>query len=74
MVKKNGPPKLVEYGKSFPFIVISPQCPEEERWSVEVLDMLLDEMAVRYRVDSTRLYVTGLSMGGRAHGTLPCIS
>ena len=65
MVKKNGPPKLAEFGKSFPFILVSPQCPEDQRWSTDVLDMLLDEMAARYRVDSSRIYVTGLSMGGQ---------
>lgn len=27
LVKKNGPPKLIEEGKDFPFIVVSPQCP-----------------------------------------------
>jgi predicted peptidase len=64
MVKKNGPPMMIEYGRQFPFIVISPQCPEEQRWSVEVLDMLLDEMVKRYRIDTSGIYVTGLSMGG----------
>ena len=28
LVKKHGPPKLIEAGKEFPFIVVSPQCPE----------------------------------------------
>jgi len=64
LVKKQGPPKLIEYGKSFPFIVVSPQCPEGQRWSVEVLDMLLDEMVRQYRVDTNHIVVTGLSMGG----------
>jgi predicted peptidase len=64
LVKKNGPPKLIEFGKSFPFIVVSPQCPEEQTWSVEVLDMLLDVMVSRYQVDTGCIFVTGLSMGG----------
>jgi predicted peptidase len=64
LVKKNGPPKLIEFGKFFPFIVVSPQCPEEERWSVEVLNMLLDEMVNRFQVDENCIIVTGLSMGG----------
>jgi predicted peptidase len=64
-VKTNGPPMLIEHGKSFPFIVVSPQCPEEQRWSVEVLDMLLDEMVSKYRVDKNCIMVTGLSMGGQ---------
>ena len=65
-VKKNGPPKMIEQGYKFPFIVISPQCPDGQSWSVDVLDMLLNEMIRRYRVDINRIYVTGLSMGGTA--------
>lgn len=64
LVKKNGPPMLIGYGTKFPFIVVSPQCPEEQRWSIEVLDMVLTEMVEQYRVDTDRIYVTGLSMGG----------
>jgi len=64
LVKKNGPPKLIEFGKTFPFIVVSPQCPDTMGWSVEVLDMLLDEMVRRYKVDENCIWVTGLSMGG----------
>jgi predicted esterase len=64
LVKKNGPSKMIEYGYKFPFIVVSPQCPEEQTWSVDVLDMLLNEMVRLYRVDTNRIYVTGLSMGG----------
>ena len=29
LVKKHGPPKLIEAGKDFPFIVVSPQCPSD---------------------------------------------
>ena len=29
-VKVHGPPKLIEQGKDFPFIVVSPQCPSRE--------------------------------------------
>ena len=65
LVKKNGPPMLIGQGQSFPFIVVSPQCPlEDTAWSVEVLDMLLDEMVSRYRVNEKCIFVTGLSMGG----------
>jgi predicted peptidase len=63
-VKFHGPPKLVESDPAFPFIVVSPQCPKNERWSVEALDALLDEVLTQYRVDKNRVYLTGLSMGG----------
>lgn len=67
LVKKNGPPKLIEEGKDFPFIIVSPQCPQNSRWNVLYLSALLDKIENTYRVDKNRIYVTGLSMGG--HGT-----
>lgn len=29
MVKVHGPPKMIAQGRDFPFVVISPQCPED---------------------------------------------
>ena len=73
-VKVHGPPKLVEQGKSLPFIVVSPQCPTGTWWSgpdqVAVLTALLDEIVENYRVDESRVYLTGLSMGGYGTWTL----
>jgi predicted peptidase len=63
-VKFHGPPKLVEQGKDFPFILVSPQCPLNERWDVEHLSALIDEIENKYNVDPSRIYITGLSMGG----------
>ena len=63
-VATHGPPKLVREGREFPFILISPQCPEGSTWSREVLLGLLDFVCKEHRVDTNRLYVTGLSMGG----------
>ena len=63
-VKRHGPPMLVEQGKDFPFILISPQCPLGRRWDALELSTLLDEVEKIYRVDENRVYVTGLSMGG----------
>lgn len=65
LVKKHGPPKLVETErKNFPFVLISPQCPAEERWQAPILTALVEHVAAKYRVDRRRMYVTGLSMGG----------
>lgn len=64
LVKKHGPPKLVAEGKQFPFIVVSPQCPNGRWWEPVELKALLDEIVEKYKVDKDRIYVTGLSMGG----------
>jgi len=65
LVKRHGPPKLIEEGQDFDFIVVSPQCPQNEDWSVDVLDALLGEIIQTYTVDEDRIYLTGLSMGDR---------
>ena len=64
LVKKHGPPKLIEEGQEFPFIVLSPQCPRNRWWEPFELAALLDEIVEKYQVDQDRIYVTGLSMGG----------
>lgn len=63
-VKVHGPPKIVEHKKDFPFVVISPQCPEEQWWDPEIVVALLDEVGGGYAIDADRVYLTGLSMGG----------
>jgi predicted peptidase len=64
LVKKHGPPKLIEAGKQFPFLVVSPQCPQGRWWEPVELAALLDEIVEKYKVDKDRICVTGLSMGG----------
>jgi predicted peptidase len=68
LVAKWGPPQLVARGDSLPYILVSPQCPREESWSEEgqqaALVKLLDHVTQAYRVNTDRLYLTGLSMGG----------
>jgi len=68
LVKEHGPPKLAEE-RDFPFILVSPQCPADQRYStwhlyMDDLNALVDEMIDQYRVNKKRVYVTGLSMGG----------
>ena len=63
-VKKHGPPKLIEAGQQFPFVVVAPQCPAERWWEPIELTALLDEIVEKHRIDQDRIYVTGLSMGG----------
>ena len=64
LVKVHGPPKLIEAGRGFPFIVVAPQQPAGSWWDAARLSRLLDEIEASYRVDPERIYVTGLSMGG----------
>lgn len=64
LVKKHGPPKLVQEKKEFPFITVSPQCPTGKYWNPQQMAKLVDQVANTYSADPKRLYVTGLSMGG----------
>jgi len=66
--------------QKYPCIVLAPQCPKNQRWN-EAVDFdrdripdneaavmgLLEQVCARYPVDSARIYITGVSMGG--HGT-----
>jgi predicted peptidase len=64
-VKIHGPPKIVETKKDFPFILVSPQCPNSHRgWGPHALNALLADIVSQYKVDRERIYLTGLSMGG----------
>lgn len=63
-VKLNGPAKLADAGREFPFLLIVPQCPAQEWWCAQQLIDLLDEVSNKYPVDQDRVYLTGLSMGG----------
>lgn len=63
-VKAHGPPKLVEAGKQFPFILVSPQAPPQTGWQTETLYALLRHLKKTMRVDPNKIYLTGLSMGG----------
>ena len=63
-VATHGPPKHVADHPEFPFIVVSPQCPDGQVWSHDTLLALLNGIIGAYRVDPGRVYLTGLSMGG----------
>jgi len=63
-VKAWGPPAIVEKNPDFPFIVISPQCPEGQWWNIFLLKGMIDDVLAKYNVDKSRVYLTGLSMGG----------
>lgn len=70
----NGPPKHINQnhnmcftveGVESCFIVISPQSPQVSSWwSVEHIRAVFDYAKTNLRVDTSRIYMTGLSMGG----------
>ncbi|SEW40633.1 Por secretion system C-terminal sorting domain-containing protein [Chitinophaga sp. YR573] len=50
-------------GKLFKFITVSPQIPNG--WASEtMIQNVLDDIKSRYRIDDSRIYLTGLSAGG----------
>lgn len=64
LLKKHGPPKLINQGKDLGAIVVSPQVPTGEIWDAHAVKALTDEVIATLRVDKERLYLTGISMGG----------
>lgn len=61
--------------ESFPFIVVSPVTPQrgwEPYRVIYFLDHLLSDTRFRYRIDTNRIYLTGLSMGGFATFDIAC--
>lgn len=66
LVKKHGMAKILDKKDDLEFIVVSPQCPDDSFWpaETEALNALLDTIVGAYAVDTSRIYLTGLSMGG----------
>jgi len=61
---KTFPASFSVNGKSYSFIVVSPQFKE---WPKAAdVNTLVDYMVEKYRVDASRIYVAGISMGGGA--------
>jgi len=64
-VKISGLPRMAETGQKFEFILIAPQCPSGKLWSSDDwAGPLLAELQKKYRIDKSRIYLTGVSMGG----------
>ena len=64
LVKKHGPPKIVEKQPGFEFMVVSPQVPDRSRWDPDKVGQVIDQVSKSLKVDADRIYLTGLSMGG----------
>ncbi len=60
----HGPLKYVENGNKLDAIILAPQCPEKEVWDIDVLSTLIKDVVLKNRINHTKVYLTGLSMGG----------
>lgn len=64
-LKRYGLPYYLAKGKKIDFIVVSPQCPWDKNWASEDwFNPVFDEVATNLRVDDSRVYLIGMSMGG----------
>ena len=58
-VKRNGPPKLIAQGKKFPFLILAPQNPYENKWwNTRAVKQLLDTIVFNNAIDTERIYLT----------------
>lgn len=69
LLTRHGIPRMLREGpplRPFPFITVSPHCPEDTYWwdEIDALRALLETVCSHYPVDLGRLYLTGISMGG----------
>lgn len=62
-VKVHGPFKYLK-SRELDAYILAPQCPENEYWDEEVLYRLILKIRKENNIDSARIYLTGLSMGG----------
>ncbi len=65
LVKKYGLPYWIDREKNFPFIVLSPQCPNETRWTDHTQDVLSLITMIQQRYTVNKIYLNGFSMGGQ---------
>lgn len=47
-----------------PVAILAPQCPEGMWWDTQAIYFLIKEIVQKYKIDESRIYLTGLSMGG----------
>jgi predicted peptidase len=64
LLKLNGAPKYALNSPGFPFVVVAPQLPLGKIWDGDAVSGLVKQLIARFRIDATRVYLTGLSTGG----------
>jgi predicted peptidase len=71
LVKKHGPPKLAGQKPELEsFLMLAPQCPSGRWWDTVAVKDLIDQTLAAQPIDRSRIYLTGISMGGYATWTL----
>lgn len=63
MVKAHSPFTYKDQIKE-PVAILAPQCPADSWWDTVTLYNLIKEIQKKYKIDASRIYLTGLSMGG----------
>lgn len=63
-IKRHGPPKLIAAGQQFPAVIASLQCAPNNLWNPHGVKAVTDHLIKTERIDTSRVYLTGLSMGG----------
>jgi predicted peptidase len=66
LIRRHGLPRITQERSDWPFLACSPQCPPGETWvsQADAVMALLDELLATEPIDPTRVYLTGLSLGG----------
>ena len=59
-------PMMASTSKDFPFVAISPLCPPILPWMDlwYSVNNMIDKVTAKYNIDTDRIYLTGLSLGG----------
>jgi predicted peptidase len=57
-------PKLIAAGQKFPAVIASLQCESGDLWNPHGIKAVTDHLIKTERIDASRVYLTGLSMGG----------
>ncbi|MBO5926855.1 MAG: prolyl oligopeptidase family serine peptidase [Clostridia bacterium] len=73
-IKRHGLPKRLQYYEKMPAITLSPQCEEGKVWPTEIyrIKELIDKIVKEYEVDTSKIYLTGMSMGGFGTWAIAC--
>lgn len=61
-VKIHGPLKYIKNHQLDAYILV-PQCPQDKYWESEELYLLIQKVIAENKIDTSRVYLTGLSMG-----------